>query len=96
MKAKGTGATNKFSSEKKARVCKMKELAEMYKIGKGCDKNNDNNNSNNFNIFFMKQKVVYPWLTKEYLQWHVRVLNSPKKLRLLQLQRNLVTTELEF
>ena len=64
---------------KKARVSKMKELAEMYKSGKGYDKN-DNNNSNYFNNFFMKQKVVYPWLTKESLRWHVRLLNSKKKL----------------
>ena len=65
---------------KKARVSRMKELAEMYESGIGYDKN-DNNNSNYFNKFFMKQKVVYPWLTKESLRWHVRVLkNSKKKL----------------
>ena len=73
---------------KKARVSKMKELATMYKTGKECDRNNDTNESNYFDIFFMKQKVVYPWLTKESLRWHVRVLNSQKK-------QNMTTTTTE-
>ena len=53
---------------KKARVAKMKELALMY------DKeNNGNNSSNYFNEFYLKQKIIYPWLTKESLRWHIRV-----------------------
>ena len=60
---------------KKARVAKMKELALMY------EKENKygNHNSNYFNDFYLKQKHIFPWLTKESLRWHTRVkkkLNS--------------------
>ena len=54
---------------KKARVAKMKELALMYEK----ENTSSNNNSNYFNDFFLREKLVYPWLTKESLRWHVRV-----------------------
>ena len=59
---------------KKARVAKMKELALMY------EKENtySNNNSNYFNEFYLRQKLVYHWLTKESLHWHVRVKKKIK------------------
>ena len=70
---------------KKARVSKMKELATMFKT---VNRNNDSNKSNYFNSFFIKQKVVYPWLSKESLRWHVRALNSQNK-------ENMITTTTE-
>ena len=70
---------------KKARVSKMKELATMFKT---VNRNNDSNKSNYFNSFFIKQKVVYPWLIKESLRWHVRALNSQNK-------ENMITTTTE-
>ena len=54
---------------KKARVAKMKELALMYEK----ESTSSNNNSNYFNDFYLREKLVYPWLTKESLRWHVRV-----------------------
>ena len=70
---------------KKARVSKMKELATMFKT---MNRNNDSNRSNYFNSFFIKQKVVYPWLSEETLRWHVRALNSQNK-------ENMITTTTE-
>ena len=59
---------------KKARVAKMKELALMY------EKENtySNNNSNYFNEFYLRQKLVYLWLTKESICWLVRVKKKTK------------------
>ena len=70
---------------KKARVSKMKELATMFKT---VNRNNHSNKSNYFNTFFIEQKVVYPWLSKESLRWHVRALNSQNK-------ENMITTTTE-
>jgi len=66
---------------KKARVLKMKELAEMFQNEKN---NNDDNNShtntkNYFTSFYSRNKAIYPWLTKEVLRWHVRALDSRQK-----------------
>ena len=61
---------------KKARVVKMKELAEIYE--KENNSNNSNNSSSYFNEFYLKQKVIYPLLTKESFRWHIRV---KKKLK---------------
>ena len=47
----------------------MKELALMYEK----ESTSSNNNSNYFNDFYLREKLVYPWLTKESLRWHVRV-----------------------
>jgi len=54
---------------KKARVDRMKELAAMFEKGK----KSNNNNSNYFNTFYVENKLIYPWLTKESLRWHIRV-----------------------
>ena len=45
----------------------MKEFALMY------EKENtySSNNSNYFNEFYLKQKLIYPWLTKKSLCWHI-------------------------
>ena len=52
----------------------MKELAFMY------EKENtySNNTSNYFNDFFLTQKLVYPWLTKESLRWHIQTKKKNK------------------
>ncbi len=59
---------------KKARVNKMKELAEMFEK----EKKINSNNSNYFNEFYVTQKLIYPWLSKESLRWHTRVKKKVK------------------
>lgn len=72
-KTKGTGAA-KNAPVKKARVEKMKELAVMFHSGI----NNNDNSSNFFNKFYVTKKLIYPWLTKESLRWHIRVKKQHK------------------
>ena len=55
---------------KKARVNQMKELAKTYitMIYEKCG----NNKYCYFNDYYKAKKMIYPWLSKETLRWHVR------------------------
>ena len=54
---------------KKARVNHMKELAKKYiTMYEKCE----NKKSCYFNDYYKTKKMIYPWLSKETLRWHVR------------------------
>ena len=57
---------------KKARLLFMKKLGSEYL-------NSQHNGKFWFNTFYEEQKIIYPWLKKEPLRWHIRRLNHVKK-----------------
>jgi len=65
-------ATKTSSPTKKARLVLMKELAEIYKN----DELNKDNLCYYFNCFYEKKKLIYPWLKKDTLRWHIRAMNK--------------------
>ena len=69
---------------KRAHIKQMKELAEEF-VNKS-DKNS-NTRYNYFNKFYHDRKLLFPWLEKESLRWHVRGLmskQSPPELQQTQ------------
>ena len=60
----------------------MKELAKIYEK----DKINKAIMSCDFNSFFAKNKLIYPWLKKDTLRWHIHAMNKKEiKVKLQQL-----------
>ena len=58
--------------ERRARVVKMKNLATKF-CREHCF---DGDNCNSFQKYYIEQKLIYPWLKKESLRWHVRNLKK--------------------
>ena len=56
-------------SSKKAKVTLMKELVLQYDKLKSLNKVN---NHSLFQSFYDEKKILFPWLKKETLRWHVR------------------------
>ena len=61
-------------SSKKAKVKLMKELVLQYNKLRSLNK--VNNNYSLFQNFYDEKKVLFPWLKKESLRWHVRMSKS--------------------
>ena len=57
-------------SSKKAKVKLMKELVLQYNKLRSLNK--VNNNYSLFQNFYEEKKVLFPWLKKESLRWHLR------------------------
>ena len=72
LKRKGRDIPKDNAPAKKARVVMMKQLAKEYNK----DKNKDNNITYYFNCFYEKNKLIYPWLKKDTLRWHIRANNK--------------------
>ena len=68
LKRKGRDIPKDNAPAKKARVVMMKQLAKEY--------NKDNNITYYFNCFYEKNKIIYPWLKKDALRWHIRANNK--------------------
>ena len=57
---------------KKARLSLMKKLGTEYlKVD-----HNIRNNKFRFNKYYDEKKLIYPWLKKESLRWHIRQFNK--------------------
>ena len=53
--------------EKRARIISMKNLAKKF-----CRQDHLEEGNNVFQDFYNEQKLIYPWLSKESLRWHIR------------------------
>ena len=62
-------------SSKKAKVKLMKELVLQYNKLRSLNKVN-NNSYSFFQCFYDEKKVLFPWLKKESLRWHLRMSKS--------------------
>jgi len=58
---------------KKRRVATMKELAEEFNKNKL-----KNRETNFFDQFYNEHVLIFPWLKKESLRWHIRSSNGSK------------------
>ena len=72
LKRKKADTSKSNAPAQKAGVVMMKQLVKEYnKV-----KNKENDVTYYFNCFFEKNKLIYPWLKKDTLRWHVRANNK--------------------
>lgn len=67
-------ASNK--ANKKVRVNKMKELA-----GKFIKSKRSKEDKIYLDLFYKQNKLLYPWLKKESLRWHIRHQRTTKEVQ---------------
>ena len=60
---------------KRARVTRMKQLAKKYEKSKI----NKVNVYDFFFCFYVENKLIFPWLKKDTLRWHIRALNKKEQ-----------------
>ena len=65
-------------SSKKAKVKLMKELVLQYNKLRSLNK--VNNNYSLFQNFYDEKEVLFPWLKKESLRWHVQKSTSTNNM----------------
>ena len=65
-------AVDTDAATKRARVTLMKQMAKKYKKNK-IDKVNV---YTYFNCFYEENKLIFPWLKKDTLRWHIRAINK--------------------
>lgn len=70
---------------KKIRLAKMKQMANAYIKNKKLIVNKVN-----FKLFYDQNKIIYPWLSKESLRWHIR--NQEKLNKVTTISNNIITT----
>ena len=68
----------------------MKELAERYITNYDKSKYND---FNYFSSYYKNSKLIYPWLDKEALRWHVRKHLKKKKDKLQKVEQKTLSNE---
>ena len=69
---KRRGATNvTIAPTKKSRILLMKQLAKKYYR----DKIKKVKKFDYFNIFYEQNKLIFPWLKKDALRYHIRAIN---------------------
>ena len=57
---------------KRARITVMKQLAKKYEK----NKINKVNIYDYFNCFYDENKLIFPWLKKDNLRWHIRAIKK--------------------
>ena len=74
MKRKGA-AFDTNAPTKRARIALMKQLAKKYKKSKI----NKVNVYDYFNRFYVENKLIFPWLKKDTLRWHICAINKKEQ-----------------